>query len=225
MSHSDKDQPVFSNPANHPPGSIDALEKQSSGWMVFMFFIIGFVGSLLAGWLLFPGLLYSKKQQPVDFNHSLHMEMVSEGCESCHYFREDGSFAGVPGLDRCIECHESIQGEDPQEEIFVTRYVEKQQEVPWLIYSRQPDCVFFSHTAHVHGAKMSCESCHGDIGSSTTLRPYEENRISGYSRDIWGYNIARLGKPKYAVPMKMNDCANCHEKETGSKGACFQCHK
>jgi hypothetical protein len=25
--------------------------------------------------------------------------------------------------------------------------------------------------------------------------------------------------------MKMNDCAKCHLEETGSKGACFQCHK
>jgi hypothetical protein len=25
--------------------------------------------------------------------------------------------------------------------------------------------------------------------------------------------------------MKMNDCARCHQAETGHKGACFQCHK
>ncbi len=225
MSHTDQDQPVSSGSAPHPPHGFDSPQKQSTGWAIFLFFIVGFVGSLVAGWVLFPELLYSEKHQPVDFNHVIHMDMVSEGCESCHYFREDGSFAGVPGLDSCIECHEFVQGEDPEEEKFVTQYVEKQREVPWLIYSKQPDCVFFSHAAHVHGANMSCESCHGDIGSSETLRPYEENRISGYSRDIWGHSMTRLGKPKHAAPMKMNDCAECHERETGSKGACFQCHK
>jgi hypothetical protein len=25
--------------------------------------------------------------------------------------------------------------------------------------------------------------------------------------------------------MKMDDCAECHEKMTGHRGTCFQCHK
>jgi hypothetical protein len=100
-------------------------------------------------------------------------------------------------------------------------------EVPWLNYSKQPDCVFFSHSAHVIGADMSCESCHGDIGTSEHTRVYEENRLTGYPRDIWGNSISRLEKPEPGEPrpMKMNDCAKCHLEETGHKGACFQCHK
>ena len=43
----------------------------------------------------------------------------------------------------------------------------------------------FSHSVHVKRARMTCESCHGDTGSSDTLRPYQADRISGYSRDIW----------------------------------------
>ena len=109
-------------------------------------------------------------------------------------------------------------------EIFITEYVEKEKEVPWLIYSEQPDCVFFSHAAHVVKAGMDCRTCHGEIGESTTTRTYEENRITGYSRDIWGKNIWGIKKNSWDR-MKMDDCAGCHEKETGSKGACFQCHK
>ena len=56
--------------------------------------------------------------------------------------------------------------------------------MPWLVYARQPDCVFFSHAAHIYGAEMECRTCHGDIGTSESLKPYEENRITGYSRDI-----------------------------------------
>jgi hypothetical protein len=202
-----------------------AKKKDGTGWIILLFFLIGFAGSIASGWLLFPLTLYSEQEQPIDFNHQLHMGLVYEGCASCHYFREDGSFAGVPDLYSCADCHQFVQGPDPDEEKFVNEYVLPNKEVPWLVYSRQPDNVFFSHAAHVKGAGMDCATCHGDIGTSTSLRTYQENRISGYSRDIWGYDIARLGDPEHGMRMKMDDCADCHEREMGHKGYCFQCHQ
>ncbi|MBC2715963.1 MAG: cytochrome C [Desulfobacteraceae bacterium] len=214
-------------PVDHEPETNDSPPSKSSGWAVFLFFMIGFVGSILSGWILFPELLYSKKDQPIDFNHAVHLDMVSDECNSCHYFRDDGSFAGMPDLSSCVDCHEEAQTDDPEEIKFVDEYVTPGIEVPWLNHSKQPDCVFFSHSAHVIGADMSCESCHGDIGTSEHTRVFEENRLTGYSRDIWGHSISRLGKPEAGepLPMKMNDCAKCHKEETGHKGACFQCHK
>ena len=111
---------------------------------------------------------------------------MDNGCESCHFFREDGTYSGAPKLAQCVQCHEEANSEDPEEIKFVEQYVKKEREVPWLVYSRQPDCVFFSHAAHVKMADMDCVTCHGPIGESESLRPYQENRISGYSRDIWG---------------------------------------
>ncbi len=206
-------------------------EKQGAGGLIILFFIIGLAASLIFGWIVFPKLLYSKKNQPVNFNHALHVETVEEGCESCHFFREDGSFSGVPKLAQCVDCHEEVQGEDPDEIIFVEEYVAKDKEVDWLIYSKQPDCVFFPHVAHVKKAGIECAKCHGDIGESTRSRVYEENRITGYSRDIWGKNIAGFKKNTWDR-MKMDDCAECHKNETDrqtsaqtKKDACFVCHK
>ena len=119
----------------------------------------------------FPSSSTPRKQQPLDFNHALHVEEVDEGCESCHFFREDGSFSGIPKLAQCTECHEEPMGETEDEAIFVEQYVAKEREVPWLSYSRQPDCVFFSHAAHVIGAKMDCVTCHGHIGESEYPAP------------------------------------------------------
>jgi hypothetical protein len=202
-----------------------------AGAPIILFFIIGLAASMVVGWVLFPKLLYSQKRQPIDFNHRLHVELVDEGCESCHFFREDGSFSGVPQLAQCVDCHEDVQGEDPEEEKFVTQYVAKEREVPWLVYSRQPDCVFFSHAAHVKSGGMSCVTCHGEIGDSTHTRVYEENRISGYSRDIWGQNISGIKKNSWDR-MKMDDCAECHARNKldassvqTQKDACFVCHK
>lgn len=201
------------------------------GRPMLMFFIVGLAASLIMGWIIFPKLLYSQKKQPIDFNHLIHNEAVDEGCESCHFFREDGSFSGVPRLEQCIDCHEEAMGEDPEEIKFIEDYVAKGKEVPWLIYSRQPDCVFFSHAAHVIGAEIECAVCHGAIGESEHSRIYEENRLTGYSRDIWGKNIAGLKKNSWDR-MKMDDCAACHQEAKESKSsvqtkkdACFVCHK
>jgi len=202
-----------------------------TGGPIILFFMIGFVLSLVVGWVVFPKLLYSQKKQPIDFNHVQHMELVDEGCESCHFFREDGSFSGAPTLAQCIDCHEEVQGDTPNEIKFVDAYVQKDREVPWLIYAKQPQCVYFSHVAHVKMGNMDCVTCHGYIGESTELPIYEQNRISLYSRNIWGKNIGGFKKNTWDR-MKMDDCAECHGKEgvrqasvqTG-KGGCFVCHK
>jgi hypothetical protein len=208
-----------------------APPAKTGGSFILLFFLVGLAASLVIGWGVFPTLLYSKKTQPVDFNHKMHMAEVENGCQSCHFFRADGSFSGAPRLAQCVNCHSEMIGQSEQEAVFVKEYVAKGREVPWLIYARQPDCVFFSHAAHVHGAKMECTVCHGDIGGSESLRPYEENRITGYSRDIWGRNIAGIKRNTHDR-MKMDDCAECHagagihdsSVQTG-RDACFVCHK
>jgi len=205
--------------------------QRDAGGSIILFFILGLVASLIVGWVIFPQVLYSQKKQPVDFNHVLHGDLVDDGCESCHFFRDDGTFSGVPKLAQCIDCHEEINGEDPEEEKFVNEYVAREREVPWLIYSRQPQNVFFSHVAHVQMAQMDCVTCHGPIGESESLKIYEENRISGYSRDIWGGNIAGFKRNSWDR-MKMDDCAECHRKENVNQNSvqtlregCFVCHK
>ena len=210
---------------------VDSPKEPSTTGIVFIFFVIGLVVSLLVGWIAFPKVLYSQKQQPFDFNHKNHMEMVDNGCQSCHFFREDGTYSGAPGLEQCIDCHYNVQGGSEDETIFVEQYVANSLEVPWLIYSKQPDCVFFSHAAHVKNAGMDCRTCHGDIGESTSLPVYEYNVLTGYSRNIWGKNIAGLKKNTWDR-MKMDDCSECHQKNNVNqnsvqteKGPCFVCHK
>ncbi|KPA09906.1 cytochrome C [Candidatus Magnetomorum sp. HK-1] len=192
--------------------------------MITIFFLVGFAATMIFGWVIFPELLYSKKHQPIDYNHKVHLDLVDNGCESCHFFREDGSFSGIPGLNNCAACHEEVQGESAEEARLVEEYVQKGREIPWLVYSRQPDCVFFSHAVHVKKKEMECTVCHGPIGQSTKSRVYEENRITGVSRDIWGKNIAGIKKHTWDR-MKMDDCAECHAEVAGKKDACFVCHK
>jgi hypothetical protein len=214
-------------------GATTQADEDGVGGPIILFFMLGLIASLIVGWVVFPKLLYSQKKQPVEFSHALHNvldDLVEKGCDNCHFFREDGTYSGVPTLAQCIDCHQEVNGEDPEEAKFVNEYVVKGREVPWLIYSRQPDNVFFSHAAHVKLGQMDCVTCHGNIGESESLKVYEENRISGYSRDIWGRNIGGFKRNSWDR-MKMDDCAECHRKENVNqnsvqtlRGGCFVCH-
>ena len=172
------------------------------GWL---FVLAGLVPALIVGWLIFPMALYSSQEQPFNFSHVVHTnpdigiegETEQELCMYCHYFREDGTFVGIPGMETCTMCHDDPEfpyGESEDEKIFLEKYVAEGKEVPWLVYSDQPECVYFSHIAHVKMGGLTCAQCHGDHGRSEKLPVYKENRLTAYSIDIWGRNIAGYSK-------------------------------
>ena len=189
-----------------------------------LFFLAGLAPALGAGWLAFPSLLYRRVEQPLSFSHRTHAgEKGGMACSDCHSIGADGRFAGIPRLEKCVGCHAQAVGTTSAEKLFVDEYVAKGKEVPWLVYSRQPENVYFPHADHVAKGKLGCETCHGPHGSTDRLRPFEVNRISGYSRDIWGPSIARVGRRSWEG-MKMTDCIRCHEGRNRST-SCLACHK
>jgi len=202
------------------------------------YFIVGLVAALIIGWVFFPMVLYSKDEQPVNFSHAIHTDpdivdgtegdTEAERCSYCHAFRDDGSFTGIPGLSKCMECHEDPEsplGENTEEKKFLEEYVADNKEVEWHKYYEQPDNVYFSHISHVKNGKIDCHICHGEHGSSDSLPLYKQNRISGYSINIWGKNISGY-KTNTWDRMKMDDCADCHTKNgQEDNNDCFVCHK
>jgi len=184
----------------------------------------GLVMALFAGWVLYPRALYSKKPQPIEFRHKTHAEKSgASDCAQCHTFRDDGSYAGIPSMDTCAGCHSDRIGTSAAEEKLVDQYIKPGHATPWLVYSRQPANVWFSHAIHVKRGGLACTECHGNYGESDHLRFYEVNRISGYSRDIWGHSMSRLRRAP-GDGMKMSDCESCHQKRNVEVG-CLGCHE
>jgi len=189
-----------------------------------LIFAFGLAVALLAGWVAFPRVLYSKKHQPVEFRHQTHAEKSGiADCAECHAIREDGSFAGIPAMEKCASCHSDKIGTSPAEATLVDDYIKPGHETPWLVYSRQPANVWFSHAIHVKRAGLACTECHSTDGQSDQLRVYQVNRISGYSRDIWGHSISRLRRAPHEG-MKMSDCEDCHRRHHVDAG-CLGCHQ
>ncbi|HEX9006870.1 MAG TPA: menaquinone reductase multiheme cytochrome c subunit QrcA [Bacteroidota bacterium] len=187
-------------------------------------FLGGLAAALLLGWFAFPAVLYQKVQQPLQFSHKVHAgDKVGLACEECHDFRADGSFTGLPPLEKCAGCHSSQLSDSPDEKILVEEYVTRNRPIPWLVYARQPQNAYFEHIQHVKLGGIACERCHGPHGVSEALPPFERNRISGYSRAIWGPNISGLKSHEWEG-MKMDDCSRCHQ-DRGVGESCLGCHK
>ena len=190
------------------------------GWV---FFLAGLSGMLAAGWAGLPKALYKSEPQPLQFNHKVHAEKAGMECSGCHELKPNGSFTGIPGIDNCAGCHAEPQGTTAAEKLLVRDYVTPNREIPWLVYSRQPINARFSHARHVTAGKLKCETCHGAQGSGTQLPVYEQNRISGYSRNLWGPKMLRVNLQP-GQGMKMTDCEACHAQR-GVKAGCLGCHQ
>jgi menaquinone reductase, multiheme cytochrome c subunit len=186
-----------------------------------MLFVAGVAAALVIGWYAFPAALYKTEPQPMQFNHAIHTGVAS--CDICHEFAGNGSFKGIPSTAKCAECHSTMIGSSENEKILIENYIVPKKEIPWKVYSRQPDNAYFPHAVHVKTAELKCDTCHGDHGSSTTLPVYQVNRISGYSRDIWGRNISGVSSHPWEG-MKMDRCVRCHA-ERHRDDSCLDCHK
>ena len=140
-------------------------------------------------------------QQPINFNHKKHIEQGVE-CETCHIYIKKESFAGLPELQTCLECHESPVTKSPEEE-KIRSFAKKGTILEWKRIYRIPQHVYFSHRRHVAFANLECKVCHGAIGD-TVKPPLKPLKI-----------------------LMMNDCIDCHNKSQKSKvtSDCIDCHK
>lgn len=189
-----------------------------------LMFGLGFAVALLAGWFAFPRVLYVQKKQPLEFRHKTHAEKsgVAE-CSECHALRDDGTFAGVPAMEKCAGCHSDKIGESRAEATLVDTYIKPGHKTPWLVSAQQPANVWFSHAIHMKRGGLKCKDCHGKYGESDRVKVYEVNRISGYSRDIWGHSMSRLRRAP-GDGMTMSDCEGCHRTRHVEVG-CLGCHQ
>ncbi len=143
--------------------------------------------------------------QPIAFNHALHLGLDLEGkklaCVACHAGAERGEHAGLPALRDCLRCHVRPQGNVPNPREAEVRALAQRGPLHWTQITRNPGHVYAPHRAHVGIAKLPCEDCHGDVRAWT--RPPTEP-------------VQRL--------LHMTECIGCHRNH-GASTWCGTCHR
>jgi hypothetical protein len=143
--------------------------------------------------------LKPKPQQPIDFPHNIHhVNEIGIECSECHAGVSRGARAGLPTIDFCMTCHESI-GDASDRRIQTLRdYANRREDIPWQrVYGFVEEShVRFNHAPHVR-AGVDCAMCHGDLTQMTVAQ-----RV---------------------VDHTMGFCINCH-KQRGASNDCLTCH-
>lgn len=134
-------------------------------------------------------------EQPIAFSHKLH---VSQGikCAMCHPMPDPGDFATIAKPPVCMSCHATIKKDSPQIQKLAAFHADGKR-VPWAPVYRIPEWVSFNHRKHVSVEGVTCESCHGPVGT----------------RDV-------LAREK---DISMAACMDCHRARKASNG-CLLCH-
>lgn len=140
-------------------------------------------------------------EQPLAFNHAVHIEEEEMECLDCHAGAAEERWAGLPDIRECYDCHQEDQGDNAEEEDKVRQYAKRKQQIPFLQVNRNLGHVYFSHRMHVTVAEMECDSCHP--------------------------GVAEMERP-HAVPtsdlLSMRACMDCHAEE-GATLECIACHQ
>ena len=137
--------------------------------------------------------------QPIAFNHRVHVTDLGADCTDCHLYARTGVRATIPNLEACAFCHEVPLGESDQEALLI-EHVESQRPIPWRKVYWVPNHVYFSHRRHTTLAELECGVCHGAM----------EEREAPVTRRL--------------VEISMDGCMNCHE-EMGVSNDCVACHR
>jgi cytochrome c553 len=137
-------------------------------------------------------------EQPLAFNHRLHVTDLGSECTDCHLYAESGVRATIPNVETCAFCHEEPVTESAEEARLV-EYIQGGESIPWLKVYRLPDHVYFSHRRHTAIAGIECNECHGAM---------EQQDLP-------------VSRP--AVRITMNGCMDCHD-EMGASNDCLLCH-
>lgn len=138
--------------------------------------------------------------QPIAYNHKLHIETVGLECAECHRYVETSAAATLPPLEVCRSCHESDPLTESPEETVLLTYVADGTEIPWKRIYHVPDHVYFSHRRHVVLGELDCSLCHGVLQEQTT--PVRSAFLE----------------------VKMENCMDCH-REHKVTNDCLSCHR
>jgi hypothetical protein len=133
--------------------------------------------------------------QPIAFDHRVHTQVAGLDCAFCHRTAGAGVTAGLPDVQQCMGCHQTIGQGQPEIDKVRTAF-RLQQAIDWQRVDRVPDHTRFTHDAHIQ-AGVPCATCHGDVG--------------------------QMQQVVQVRSLKMADCVACHQ-QTNAPTECSTCH-
>ncbi len=164
---------------------------------------------LAVGWFTQPDRLAPgyRPEQPIPYSHQLHAGALRVPCLYCHGGARVSRHAGIPPVEKCMNCHKVTRTESPSIKGLASIYASGTV-LAWRRIHFLPDHVYFDHRPHVNSGIL-CQTCHGEIQAMSVV--YQK------------------------MSLRMSNCLGCHRDPkdalpTGSSIAsgaehCYACHR
>ena len=173
----------------------DALKTFRKPALIAISVIAGLIVGAWADSAFFPT---TSPDQPIKFSHKIHAGDNHIPCQHCHVYAARSPSAGVPSVNKCMNCHKAVATDKPEIQ-KVRAYWEKNEPIPWLKVHDLADFVYFPHKRHVQ-AGVACQYCHGPVET--------------------------MEKITREAPLSMKWCIQCHREHEVQNGTdCWTCHK
>ncbi len=167
--------------------------------------------------------------QPIPFSHKHHVTDDGLDCRYCHTTVENSSYAGIPAVKICMNCHSQIFSSSP---ILapVRDAFKNNKPIVWNRVYVLPDFVYFDHSIHVQKG-VGCTTCHGQIDQmpltakaaslqmewclnchrnpAAYLRPLDQVYNVNYQPPVDQMALGSRLMAEYHVQTKQ-DCTTCH---------------
>jgi len=139
---------------------------------------------LSVGWYTQPDRYARGYQptQPIPYSHKLHAGTLRIPCLYCHSGALKSRIAGVPPVEKCMNCHKVTKTDSPYIKQIAAIYASGKP-LEWERVHSLPGYVFFDHRPHV-SAGILCQTCHGEVETMDVL--YQE------------------------MSLRMGNCLGCH---------------
>ncbi len=164
------------------------------------FFIALLTVTALTGCKWDFGIGYNKgysPEQPIPFDHSLHVGTHNIQCQYCHNQVERTKHSNIPSLQTCMNCHLQVATDKPNIQKMRELY-DAGKSVEWVRVHMLPDFVHFNHNAHV-AKGVNCQTCHGQI---ETMK-----QVSQHSTLSMGWCVNCHRETQHNAPL---NCSTCH---------------
>ncbi|MGZ3790618.1 MAG: cytochrome c3 family protein [Bacteriovorax sp.] len=172
-------------------------------------------------------------EQPISFNHNLHVQGLGLDCRFCHSSVEKSKTAGMPSTEDCMSCHSQILTNKEAIRPLV-KSLNENHPIEWARVNILADHVFFDHSIHVNKG-VSCVTCHGDVDQmiqSTKVKPltmnwclechsHPENQIVSANQV---FTTERIENKKMDMTMKKDLMKKYRIDKTRLKN-CYECHR
>jgi hypothetical protein len=152
-------------------------------------------------------------EQPIAFSHQTHVGKLNLECLFCHEWADKSYYAGVPTVQKCMECHVNVKVDDPEVK-KLHQYWNNKEPIPWnrVHRIRQRNYIYLSHERHVNAEKAPVNNINADLGEP------------GIACESCHGEMAAMEKVRAVSSLKMGWCVECHRANEASVD-CLICHQ